>query len=163
MRTEIRHSSHAKLYGKIGKQLLLKHLTGPADSHLPTHVTRNAICRGFGYSSFNQIEYLTTNPNRALPPEPTDDQLLAAFTRGFGFALEVARDHGFTSEASPEVLAQQLALEAVEILRVRRTQRAIDRESHNQLLPGEVPVHEDIARRVAILSRKFTPRGDGIR
>jgi hypothetical protein len=94
---------------------------------------------------------------------PSDEQLLAAFTRGFGLALEVAREHGFTSETSPEVLAPQLALEAVEILRVRRTQRTIDREFHNQLLPGEVPVHDDIARRVATLSRKFAPRGDAIR
>jgi hypothetical protein len=163
MRIDIRHASHAKLYGKIGKQLLMKHLTGPADSRLPTQVTRNAICRGFGYSSFNQIEYIAKNPNRALPPEPSDQQMLKAFTHGFGLALEVARDHGFTSESSLEVLAPQLALEAVDIIRVRRTQRTVKREFQNQLLPGEVPADDDIAKRAATLRRQFAPRANEIR
>ena len=157
VRIDIRHASHAKAYGKLGKQLILKHLNAPTDSHLPTQVTRNAICQGFGYSSYNQVVYISSNPNRALPAEPSDEQLFTAFTRGFGLALEVARRYGFTSQTSPKALIQQLALEAIEIIRARRTQRAIERESHNHLLPGEILADDDLASRIATVSRRFTP------
>jgi hypothetical protein len=156
MRIEIRRLNQAKFYGKLAKQLLLPNLTVPEGMHFPSQRTRNAICRGFGYRSYSEVEHLVRNPNRALPPAPSDEELLIAFKQGFALALADLYERGFTTEESPQALADQLASEAVYMIQARHAER--DRENAtrgNTLLPGESHLSGDLAERALALKNRF--------
>jgi hypothetical protein len=128
MRLEFRHPGHAKRWFKISKLVLASTVSGPADSILPTQRIRNAMCRGFGYSSFNELEYLFKKRGRGDIRLPSNDEILHAFSVGFFLALNEARCLGFWHELDEKTLAAQLAAEAVQLVNEREDELSKERE-----------------------------------
>jgi hypothetical protein len=115
--------SDANAYCSIAQQLLRERCEGLQDIRIPVKLTRDALCRGFGYSSYSEVEYLLTRSDRSYGPDLTDEDLLEAFARGFGMAVVGARKYGFNCAIELDDFARQLALEELRIIRTRRDEQ----------------------------------------
>ncbi|MBW4028701.1 MAG: hypothetical protein HIU93_15095 [Acidobacteria bacterium] len=131
MRLEFKYPSQAKRWFKISKLVLADAVSGPANSKLLTCRIRNAMCRGFGYSSFNELEYLFKKRRTGDIRLPSADEILHAFSVGFFLALNEARALGFSHKLDPKGLATQLAADAVRLVNEREDELAKERERHS--------------------------------
>jgi len=86
------------------------------------------MCRGFGYSSFNELEVIFKQRGNAKITVPSADDILHAFSVGFLLALNEARSLGFRHEVEEKELAVQLAKQAVELVNEREHELANERE-----------------------------------
>ena len=120
MRVEFKHPGQAKRWFKISKLVLVSAVRGPVGSKLPTLRLRNAMCRGFGYRSFNELEFLFKQRGNGKISLPSADEVLHAFSVGFFLALNEARSLGFWYEIDEKTLAPQLAEQAVELINLAR-------------------------------------------
>jgi hypothetical protein len=110
----------ARRYLRVGKQLLVEHLSAPEGRRLPALELENAMCRGFGYDSLEEIRTEIIGRGRTLPPVLRNEHLAQAFMFGFFTAFGIAERQGFSTQGDRERLAVQLAWEAVVRIRVPR-------------------------------------------
>jgi|SRR5215213_4495604 len=118
MRILFRNLGQAEFYLKTIKRTLAIHLIAPDGGRLPTQHVRNALCKGLGYSSYDELKRIMNQrhePDNFLP-KPVD--LHRAFSKGFSLALAVAEEYGFRLPEPADTLALRLT---EEVLRDQRS------------------------------------------
>jgi hypothetical protein len=113
MRIHFNNLGHAKLYLKAGKRLLDENLISPEGGRLPTQRLRNAFCKGWGYSSYNELELIMRAPREYDNSLLTPDDLRWAFYKGFSLALIIAEEYEFRLPEPPAKLAVRLTEEVL--------------------------------------------------
>jgi hypothetical protein len=121
---QVQASESPKRLFRFSKQVLASAITGPEGLRLPTQRIRNSMCRGFGYSSFSELEFVSNQKQTGEFIESSADQLLHALSSGFHRALNEGRDLGFHYNPNEEQLAAQLAQRTVELFNERENQIA---------------------------------------
>jgi hypothetical protein len=105
---------HANWFLKTCKKILANHLIGPDGGRLPTQRVRNALCRGVGYNSYDELKFIMAqHPDWTLYPASPDD-LQAAFAKGISLALAVAEGYGFRPPEPTDAFALRHAKELVQ-------------------------------------------------
>lgn len=113
MRIHFNNLGHAKLYLKASKRLLDKNLISPDGGRLPTQRLRNAFCKGWGYSSYEDLMRIMRTPREYDNSLLTPGDLRWAFYEGFSLALMIAEEYGFRLPEPPARLAVRLTEEVL--------------------------------------------------
>lgn len=90
MRVPFKNLGQAELYLKTCNRKLTDHLKFTSNERLPTQRVRNAFCRGFGYSSYDELRLILSRPVRDFSPLASEEVFLDTFTKGFLLAFELA-------------------------------------------------------------------------
>jgi len=163
MRVFFKHMGQANLYLKTCKLLLIEALNIPEGERLPTQRTRNAVCKGFGYNSYEDLKHFMTQNRQDAFTAPDPEDLLQAFALGFFYAIEYARQCNFQYDEDTEALSLRLAQKAYEIVTTRvlgqqvfvpsstkQNQQNAKALSAIQEIPGGTLTTEQVAERLGI-------------
>jgi hypothetical protein len=113
MRILFRNVGQAEFYLKISKETLTDNLIAPVEGRLPTQRIRNALCQGWGYSSYDELKLIMSRRREYDNSVPPLDELHKAFSKGFSLALAIAEEYGFRLPESADALALRLAGEVL--------------------------------------------------
>lgn len=113
MRIFFNHLDHAEHYLKASKRILIENVIAPDGGRLPTQRLRNAFCRGWGYSSYDELKLIMRGRRAYECFFPDSDDLHWAFYKGFSLALSMAEEYGFRLQEPAEKLAVRLAIETL--------------------------------------------------
>lgn len=114
MRIPFKHKGQADFYLKTCKKILANNLIGPDGGRLPTQRVRNALCRGVGYNSYDDLKFIMAeHPNWSHYPA-SPDELQAAFAKGISLAIAVAEGYGFRPTELTDAFALRHAKEIVQ-------------------------------------------------
>lgn len=116
MRIYFSNFGHAERRLKTCKKLLLEALIVPEGGRLPTQRTRNAMCKGFGYGSYEELRCLVPQLRDIYPPTRATDDLLFALAMAFFWALAIAREHNIPHEGEAHALSERLSKRAFVLL-----------------------------------------------
>jgi tetratricopeptide (TPR) repeat protein len=94
MRVPFKNLGQAELYLKTCASAFADHLRLTGDVRLPAQRVRNALCRGFGYSSYAELKRVLTGRDRDSKPLPSEVVLLDSFTKGFNLVFDLAAEYG---------------------------------------------------------------------
>lgn len=113
MRILFKHQGHADHFLKASKRTLANNLIAPEGGRLPTQRVRNALCKGLGYSSYDELKRILSRRHEYdyLPPSP--DDLHRAFSKGFSLAFAIAEEYEFRLPEPADTLAPRLAGEVL--------------------------------------------------
>lgn len=109
MRILFRNLGQAEFYLKTSKKALANNLIAPDGGRLPTQRVRNALCKGLGYSSYDELKLIMSRRHEVDASFPPLDDLRMAFSKGFSLALAVAEEYGFRLPEPADTLALRLA------------------------------------------------------
>lgn len=109
MRILFRNLGEAEFFLKTSKRALANNLIAPDGGRLPTQRVRNALCKGLGYSSYDQLRLIMRRRHVNFSPSP--DDLYIAFSKGFSLTLVIAEEYGFQFPETAHTLASRLARE----------------------------------------------------
>jgi hypothetical protein len=109
MRILFRNIGQAEFYLKTSKRTLADNLIAPDGGRLPTQRVRNALCKGLGYSSYDELKFIMSQGREYDNLSPSPDDLHRAFSKGFSLALAVAEECGFQHPEPADTLALRLA------------------------------------------------------
>lgn len=123
MRIHFQHLGHAECYLKTCKRKLVDHLNHTSDAKMPSQRVRNAFCRGFGYSSYDELKRVLAVPARELKPLPSEEELLGAFTKSFFLAFEVLSEYGHARATLDQSMLSTLARGAFDEIERKRSSR----------------------------------------
>lgn len=113
MRILFRNIGQAEFFLKTSKKALANNLIAPDGGRLPTQRVRNALCKGLGYSSYDELKIIMSNRHEDDSPLPSSEDLHWAFYNGFSLALGVAEECGFRLPEPAAKLAVRLAEETL--------------------------------------------------
>lgn len=113
MRIFFSRPSQPEIILKTCKRVLAANLPAPDGVRLPTQSVRNALCRGLGYSSYDEFRLVTGRRPEGDDTLPALDDLHGALTQGFSLALAVAEERGFRLPEPSDAFARRLAGEVV--------------------------------------------------
>lgn len=118
MRILFRNLGQAEFYLKTSKRTLATNLIAPDGGRLPTQHVRNALCKGLGYSSYDELKRIMSQRHESDNFFPNPEDLYRAFSKGFSLALAVAEEYGFRLPEPADMLTIRLT---EEILQDRRS------------------------------------------
>lgn len=113
MRILFRNIGQAEFFLKTSKKALANNLIAPDGGRLPTQRVRNALCKGLGYSSYDELKIIMSQPHEDDSAFPSSEDLHWAFYNGFSLALAVAEECGFRLPEPAAKLAVRLAEETL--------------------------------------------------
>lgn len=113
MRIFFRNLGQANFYLKTSKKALANNIIAADGGRLPTQRVRNALCKGLGYYSYDELKLVMSRQEEHNNPFQSPDDLHKAFSKGFSLALAVAEEYGFRLPESVDTLADQLAKEVL--------------------------------------------------
>jgi hypothetical protein len=116
MRIHFRNHGHANWYLKNCKRLLTDTLIAAEGIRLPSQRARNAICRGIGYSSYDDLKRHLDRRSEIPGPSPSREDLIQGLSKSFSLALDVAHEYHFRHEEDTGTLSLRLTRAAVEEL-----------------------------------------------
>jgi hypothetical protein len=116
MLIQFRNHGHANWYLKTCKRLLTNTLIAPEGTRLPSQRTRNAICRGIGYSSYDDLKRHLDGRSEIPGRSPSREDLIPGLSKSFSLALDVAHEYHFRHEEASGTLSLRLAQAAFEEL-----------------------------------------------
>lgn len=100
MRVHFKNLGQANHYLKACKEKLIEHLSRQRGvGRLPTQRLRNALCRGFGYSSYVELTNTLSMPGHEPRPLPSEEEFLRVFVKAFTLAFEVAVECGAAADS----------------------------------------------------------------
>ncbi len=111
MRILFRNIGQAEFFLKTSKKTLANNLIAPDGGRLPTQRVRNALCKGLGYSSYDELKIIMSQRHEYDNSFPSSDDLHWAFYKGFSLALAVAEESGFRLPEPTAKLAVRLSEE----------------------------------------------------
>ena len=113
MRILFKHQGQADRFLKASKKTLANNLIAPEGGRLPTQRVRNALCKGLGYSSYDELKRIMSRWREYETSVPTPDELHRAFSKGFSLAFVIAEEYGFRFPEPADTLAPRLAGEVL--------------------------------------------------
>ena len=113
MRILFRHQGQANRFLKVSKKTLENNLIAPEGGRLPTQRVRNALCKGLGYSSYEELKLIMSQRREYDNSPPSLDDLHRAFSKGFSLALAIAEEFRFRLPEPADTLPPQLAGEVL--------------------------------------------------
>jgi hypothetical protein len=113
VRILFRSLGQADSYLKTSKKALANNLIAADGGRLPIQRVRDALCKGLGYYSYDELKLDMSPQDEHNNPFESPDDLHKAFTKGFSLALDVAEEYGFRLSESVDTLADRLAEEAL--------------------------------------------------
>jgi Tfp pilus assembly protein PilF len=117
MRIPFKNLGQAELYLKTCLDHLNRHLNSTSPVRLPTQRVKNAFCRGFGYSSYDELKRVLSTGPRDSKTIPSEREFKEVFTRAFLLAIEVAYQSGLEEDVTHQYMVLMLADGAVEELK----------------------------------------------
>lgn len=81
MRILFRNLGQAEFYLKACKKTLANNLIAPDGGRLPTQRVRNALCKGLGYSSYDELKITMSRRRECDNSFPLPDDLHGAFSK----------------------------------------------------------------------------------
>lgn len=109
MRILFRNLGQAEFYLKASKKILANNLIAPEGGRLPTQRIRNALCKGIGYSSYDELKLVISRRQEGYHYLPVPDDLHQGFSKGFSLALAIAEEYGFRLPEPADALSLRLA------------------------------------------------------
>lgn len=100
MRVPFKNLGQADLYLKTCNKTLAAHLERYSGHRPATQRARNSFCQGFGYSSYEELKRVLSDPARVSAPIPSEEIFLQTFVKGFDLAFESAVRVGNSGDAS---------------------------------------------------------------
>ena len=113
MRVLFRNLGQAEFYLKTCKKTLASNLTTPDGGRLPNQRIRNALCKGLGYSSYDELKLIMGRRHEGDNPSTPSDDLHKAFSQGFSLALAIGEEYGFRLPEPVDTLAPRIAEETL--------------------------------------------------
>lgn len=111
MRILFRNLGQAEFFLKTSKEILANNLIAPDGGRLPTQRIRNALCKGLGYSSYDELKLIMSGEHECNNSCPPPDDLHRAFSKGFSLAFAIAEEYGFRLPEPTDTLALRLGEE----------------------------------------------------
>ncbi len=138
MRAHFKNLGQANLYLKTCKKVLDGYLRLPAEIRLPSQRIRNAFCRGFGYSSYDELRRLLSGVRQPVTSLPTEEALLSCITKGFSLAFDVASECGAQLNPVDQFMTETLARSAFDEMNREGAGRGLYSQSPSECAEGLV-------------------------
>lgn len=110
MRVFFKNLGQAELYLKTCKRALLANVERYGGHRPAAQRARNAFCQGFGYSSYEELKRVLSEPARDFKPVPSEEIFLQTFVKGFDLAFDSAAGEGDSDDDSDALIHHATAL-----------------------------------------------------
>jgi tetratricopeptide (TPR) repeat protein len=125
MRIPFKNLGQAELFLKTCSAHLDQLIQTVGTFRLPTQRVRNAFCRGYGYSSYDELKHELSTGGRDKRAIPSEKEFTEVFIKAFRLAIQVAEQACVGEDVGLQAMAPMLARDVVEELIITGSAREL--------------------------------------